>query len=380
MTASARPVATLAAPLDPAEAWFPHVEHWPGRRLLVQRGDGELAVRVLDQPADGSGESAPVRFPAPWPRRFGRCAVSPTLDVAVFTGVDSVRAVDRTGAVRWEIRHHCWADPGRGPHATHRSYEDYADSRDHRHANSGSAGFSSDGSVVWVHVLGPLAEDRREATEPPAEEWLVVDAAQGRVLARAEARAAAAGSVHVPHPDPAQMGLSVGEGQDGARLRWGRWDGRTLSVSYFEDETDGEDRILMAVSPSGDSLLTVSHDQDTLAVHAVTDGSVRSALSADAVPGHPGTDIDADEEEDETEVFWDYEGGFLDATTGIAGTAESDEEYGEGRHWLVDLARMRLGDQVVYPEPVSGPPRALGDGTWYTVSKTGHTVRLWTLG
>ncbi|MDW8803490.1 hypothetical protein P1P68_01355 [Streptomyces scabiei] len=381
MTASARPVATHTAPLDPAEAGVPYVEQWPGRRLLVQRGDTELVALVLDRPADGSGGSAPIRFPAPWPRRFGGCAVSPTLDVAVFTGVDSVRAVDRTGAVRWEIRHRCWADSGREPHARHRSYDEYADSRDHRYANSGSACFSSDGSVVWVHVLGPLAEEHEEAADSPAEEWLVVDAAQGHVRARADARATAAGSVHVPHPDPAQMGLSIGEGQDGSRLRWGRWDGRTLHVSYFEEADEGEDRILMAVSPSGDRLLTVSHDQDTLAVHAVADGSVRSALSADAVPGHPDTETGGDDDEEEigTEVFWDYEGGFIDEATGIAGTVESDEELGEGRHWLLDLTRTCLGDRVVYPEPVSGPPRALGDGTWYTVSDTGDTIRVWTL-
>ncbi|HSX97135.1 MAG TPA: hypothetical protein VLG91_07065 [Streptomyces sp.] len=375
MTASARLVATHAAPLASAEADAPYVEHWPGKRLLVQRGDTELVVRVLDQPADGAGESAPIRFPAPWPRRFGGCAVAPTLDLAVFAGVHSVRAVDRTGAVRWEIRHHCWAGTGREPHERHGSYGEYADSREHRHASSGSAGFSSDGTVVWAHVLGPLSEERPErgAAEPSVEQWLVIDAAQGRVLARADARATAAGSVHVPHPDPSQMGLSIGEGQDGAPLRWGRWDGRTLTVSYFEDD----DRILMAVSPSGERLLTVSHDQDTLTVHRVTDGSVEVALSADTVPAHP--EADADDDEAETETFWDYEGGFLDERTGIFGTGESDEEYGEGRHWLIDLPRMRLAGQVTYPDPVSGPPRALGDGTWYTVSETGDTLRVWTL-
>ena len=337
----------------------------------MRRGDTELVVQDLDQPATGSGESAPVRFPAPWPRRFGRCAVAPTLDLAVFAGVHALRAVDRTGAVRWELAHRCWADTGC---ETHESYDEYADSRDHRYASSGSAGFSSDGSLVWAHVRGPLTGEHpdRGTSDPRVEEWLVIDAVRGRVLARADARAAAAGSVHVPHPDPSQMGLSIGEGQDGALLRWGRWDGRTLSVSYFGDE----DRILMAVSPSGDRLLTVSHDQDTLAVHRVADGSVEAELSADAaVPAHPEADADSDE----AEAFWDYEGGFVSEGTGIAGTVESDEECGEGRHWLVDLRRMRVTDRVAYPSPVSGLPRALGNGTWYTVSEDGDTVRIWTL-
>ncbi|MER6161578.1 hypothetical protein ABT147_39675 [Streptomyces sp. NPDC001868] len=103
-------------------------------------------------------------------------------------------------------------------------------------------------------------------------------------------------------------------------------------------------------------------------------------MSAEAVPGHPGTDTGTgDDEEIETEAFWDYEGGFVDEATGIAGTVESDEEHGEGRQWLIDLTRTGLSDRVVYPEPVSGPPKALGDGTWYTVSDTGDTVRIWAL-
>src|ERR1700754_461260 len=97
-----RLVATVAAPLDPASADAPQVLHWPGRRLLQQRGDTELAVRDLD---DGTE----VRFPAPWPRRYGSATVSPTGDVAVFAGVHALRAVDSTGAVRWETRHGCWS-------------------------------------------------------------------------------------------------------------------------------------------------------------------------------------------------------------------------------------------------------------------------------
>ncbi|MGV9772373.1 hypothetical protein [Streptosporangium sp. NPDC003464] len=96
---AARLVATATAPLDLASADGPQVLHWPGRRLLVQRGDTELAVRNLD------GDGMEVRFPALWPRRYGSVAVSPAGDLAVFAGVHALRAVDSTGAVRWEIRH-----------------------------------------------------------------------------------------------------------------------------------------------------------------------------------------------------------------------------------------------------------------------------------
>lgn len=49
------------------------------------------------------------------------------------------------------------------------------------------------------------------------EEWLVLDATDGTVLGRADTQTVAAGSGHVSHPDPGQMGLSVGEGRTGRR-------------------------------------------------------------------------------------------------------------------------------------------------------------------
>ncbi|MEJ8640394.1 hypothetical protein WKI68_01035 [Streptomyces sp. MS1.HAVA.3] len=199
----------------------------------------------------------------------------------------------------------------------------------------------------------------------------MIDAADGRVLARADTRTSAAGSVQVPHPDPSQMGLTIGEGQDGSPLRWGRWDGQALTVDGFGDE----DRVLMAVSPSGDRMLTVTHDQDTLAVHRVADGSVESELRADALPGHP----DADPDNEDAEVFFDYEGGFVDEGTAVVGTVESDEESGEGRHWIVGLTGMRPARRLTYPFPVSGLPRATGDGTWFTTTATENAVHVWGL-
>ncbi|GAA2401242.1 MULTISPECIES: hypothetical protein [Streptomyces] len=35
---------------------------------------------------------------------------------------------------------------------------------------------------------------------------------------------------------------------------------------------------------------------------------------------------------------------------------------------LVDAASVRLLGRLAHPVEVTGPPRALGDGTWYTVS------------
>ncbi|MGF1424975.1 hypothetical protein ACQRUO_00510, partial [Kitasatospora sp. LaBMicrA B282] len=194
-------------------------------------------------------------------------------------------------------------------------------------------------------------------------------------LARVAARAASAGSEHHPHPDPRQMGLSIGEGQDGSPLRWGRWDGQAVTVDPYGDQ----DLVLLAVSPSGDRLLTVSHDQERLAVHEVGDGSVITELDAAArLPRHPGAAPD----NDEALPYWDWAGGFLDEQTVITGSLESDEEWGAGRHWLLDTGAGSgaVPELVAYPFPVPGLPTAIGDGTWYTAADAGHTLHVWARG
>ncbi|WP_335937098.1 hypothetical protein [Streptomyces sp. PTD5-9] len=377
----ARLVATLPAPLGPARrgedtADAPLLLCRPGSRLLVQRGDAELAV------VDANAEDAPVvRFPAPWPRRFGTCTVAPGGELAVFSGVHALRAVDATGAVRWEIRHGCWDGDCR---TLHTAYEEYASDRSHEYADRGSAAFSADGTLVWAHIRGPVASAGPDAPEalpgPDAspgsdvlEEWLVIDAADGRILGRAGTDTAAIGSEHVPHPDPARMGLCVGEGQDGVPLLWGRWDGRRLSVEGF----CAYERVLTSVSPSGDRFLTVTHCEETLGVHRIEDGSALCELDAGgSVPRHPEADPD---DQDADVTLWDYACGFLDEETIVAGTSARDEEYGEQRHWLVraDAAGLRVSARIAYPFPVSGGVTALDDGTWYTVPEDGDALHIW---
>ncbi|MCX5090148.1 hypothetical protein OOK36_14780 [Streptomyces sp. NBC_00365] len=368
MSASARLVTTLAGPLESATASLPGERCLPGRTLILQGDDTQLAA--YDLAAALAGEASVARFPRPWPRRFGTCTVSPGLDVAVFAGVHAVRAVDRRGTTLWEVRHGCWEGSCQVPHTSFDEYGENTDSRGHLYADSGSVVFSADGKLVWAHVRGPLAE----GDEDPGviDEWLVLDATDGRVLGQADILTAAAGSGHVSHPDPGQMGLSVGEGQDGVPLLWGRWDGERLTVDRIGDD----DRCLMAVSPSGEHFLTVTHYQEALALHRVEDGSVVSELDAEEViPDHPALHPD----DDEPEVRWDYYGGFLDEHTVIAGTSEADEEYGAGRHWLVDVRDMRLLGEVTYPLPISGVPGTLGDGSWYTIAEDTKELQVWRL-
>lgn len=309
------PANGLRAPGSPHTADTPTVQRWPDRRLVVIRRDEELLAYDVDRLR--AGDHAPAaRFPAPWPRRAGgKDAVSPTLEMAVFSGLHASHAVDAGGALRWKVRHACWEA---SCIALHDSYEEYADSPDHRHHDDGSCWISADGSTVWAHVRTPLAEDITPEVESELdEEWLVLDAADGRVLGRAPTGTVTAGSHHVPHPDPGQMGLSVGEGQDGVPLRWGRWDGRRLTVTHIGDD----DRCLIDVSPDGTQFLTVAHWQGELALHHLPDGVVTHRVDGDDrvaadPPASPKTDEDP---------FWDYPCGFVDERTVIATNRDHEQ-------------------------------------------------------
>ncbi|MFD7442328.1 hypothetical protein [Streptomyces sp. NPDC059909] len=344
MTVAARLVATVAAPLDPASADAPQVLHWPGRRLLVQRGDTELAVRDLE------GDGTEVRFPAPWPRRYGSVTVSPTGDVAVFAGVHALRAVDPTGAVLWEVRHGCWSTTVCT--VAHASFSEYAEDPRHHRADSGSAAFSPDGTLVWAHV-------RDHEGDPTKEEWLVLDAASGSVLDRAETTTVGSRSWHFPHPNGEYMGLTIGQGDDDSPLLWGHWDGATLTFEKLVGE------IFLAVSPSGRHFLTTDPGQWALYLHRTSDGAeVRRLNAADAVSPLP----------DDEMARWHYEAAFPYEDGAVAGT----EDYAEvPRHWLVDPRTMSAGGPVTYPFPISGGPCSAGQGTWYTLSKDHTSIHLW---
>ncbi|MEH0935839.1 hypothetical protein [Micromonospora psammae] len=347
----------------PQTADTPAVQRWPHRRLVVIRRDDELLAYDLDRLL--AGDDAPAaRFPAPWPRGAGgRDAVSPTLDLAVFSGQHALHAVDAAGRLRWRVRHSCWASSCL---SIHDSYTEYAGSDGHRHPDRGSCWISADGSTVWAHVRTPLPGD----VEPEYdEEWLVLDAVDGRILGRASTGTAAAGSHHIPHPEPGQMGLSVGEGQDGAPLRWGRWDGTRLTVTRIGDD----DRCLVDVSPGGRRFLTIAHSGRQPAIHRLPDGAVTHEVAAHhRLPPHPEAPSGAEDEH-----FWGYECGFVDEGRVIASTRR---RYGHPRHWLIDTARGEVLGQVEYPMPVSEDPMALGDGTWLTSGeKDRFGLLLWTL-
>ncbi|MET7394859.1 hypothetical protein ABZS66_15355 [Dactylosporangium sp. NPDC005572] len=352
----------VTAMLLPSQIQGPLVPGPPDRRLVIVRTDTELTVYDLDRPT--TGDNAPVvSFPAPWPRDAGGVdAVAPGLDVAVFAGLHAARAVEPDGLTRWEIPHACWACGD-----FHESAGDYAGDADHRYPGHGSVGFGVGARTVWAHVRGPLAGDdgSKAIGGSGAEAWLMIDVSDGTVTGRAATATYAAGSHHIPHPDPAVMGLSVGEGQDGSPALWGRWQDGELRIARLA----GDDEVLVAAGPAGRTFLTVGHSRcHELTVHDTADHTVVGTLFADMLPP---TDASA---------CWDlHQYGLVDDRTLVASTSY----YGHGetgiRHWLIDVDALEVLGQVRYPMEVSSGPLGWGDGTWLTTGPTPNDLSVWRL-
>lgn len=319
----------------------------PYRALL--RNGHELEVYDLRELF--SGERAPKAvFPLPWPRwDQGVHSVSPDGTFAVFSGQRSVRAMGADGKTLWEYRHSCW-----GPELDHPHTGDEQEVC--RGSEHGSCRISDDGRLVWAHVVGqPEPGDWQER-------WVVLDARDGRELARLPLDSAAAGSNHLSHPDGVHMGLCIGMGQDGILLYWARWDGEMLT-SW--DLNEDRNRILTDVHPGYPGFLTVEQYGADLRLHA-PDG----AVIAERKEPEPAVGED--------EAYWDYGCGFVDSDTVIASTADSDRDPERARHWLLDARTLRTRGVVTYPTgPVDGDVRPLGDGTWLTYDDESETLNRW---
>ncbi len=328
-----------------------------GPRALLRNGHELEAYDLYEVFA---GDSAPLAvFPLPWPGwEHGVHSVSPDGRFAVFSGQRAVRAVGVGGETLWEYRHGCW-----GPEIGHPHSGD--EQQVCRGFESGSCRVSDDGRLVWAHVV----------REPDAgawqECWVVLDARDGRELARLPLESVASGSHQLSHPDGTHMGLCVGMGQDGILVHWARWDGEQLTSWDNEGSTD---RILTDVHPKHPGFLTVEHNGADLRLHAL-DGTVLAEREPEPVEDDRD---DRDDGDDGETPCWDYFCGFVDADTVIASTLGSDEDTDRARHWLLDAPTLEIRGSVSYPDgPVDSCVTALGDGTWLTYDDRAETLHRW---
>jgi len=336
---AARLVATL-----PVHAPLGHWVHVTETGLFVVNTKDTVAAHDVE--ALVAGRSEPVTFALPARRRTA-AAVSPDRGLAVFPTTHAVRAVGADSEILWEHRHPCWAYRCEKLHA---DAAEYADDEWHRYPDCGSAAFSADGRHVWAHV--PSGEH--------TQDWLVLDASTGALLARADTGTAGHGSEH--HPHAGRMGLSLAL-QSFTPLLWGRFDGSALHVEH----AGGERGLLSVGAPV---YLTLDDDRRRLAAHRLADDAVLGEVEP---PGFMG--VKAEDAHGDDESFWHFDAVVVDGDTAVAPTNESDVARGINRHWLVDIPSMEL-TPLTYPEE-HGRLVALGGGRWITIGENDGVPRVW---
>ncbi|WP_052438327.1 hypothetical protein [Streptacidiphilus jiangxiensis] len=263
--------------------------------------------------------------------------------VVVATQREALR-VDADGAVAWRI-------PFPAP----------------AHSSIGLANcaFSRDGAQVWI-----FRPDAMLGRGDGGDRWLVVDAADGRVLAEHALPTVGQGALQVAHPDGHHMLLDVGEGQDGVYLFFGRLQGEAISVHAYP----WDDRCLIDLSPDGLEFMTVGHGEEDAVFHSFPDGTELCSFAVDRFLAQAGAAGDAnagDQDGEDSHVAWS--GGYLNATTAvitIAGETEDDE-------WSIPYVVDLPSGAVLGRLP--SEPQLRGDGTWTTVDESGR-LTLWELG
>jgi hypothetical protein len=210
---------------------------------------------------------------------------------------------------------------------------------------------------LWWLPVGDGPTWPEGSWEANDELWLI-DLASVSVVDRRKLEACAAGSTPIQHPDRRTVGLDIGEGQDGAAIRWAHPDGGRIGLRV----APGDDRCLAAVHSDGQEYLTTPHSNDrlqALARHRFADDRPIERLGSAAVFGS-------------SSERWGHLAGYLTDELIVAVTV------GGLRHLLVQRAPLRLLGEVIYPDhPPRSWPVAVHQGTWLTRSSQGlHRWRL----
>jgi hypothetical protein len=288
----------------------------PGIGWLVARESGALSV--VDEQLT---EVARFNRRSTW---RGHHWVTSDLKLAALSERDRISMIDTEGRELWTATHHPWGNSG---------------------TELGSCWISSDGRFVWATVPSSDGPD----------EWCVLDAGDGRVLGKARLNCYAAGSDPIPHPDGIHIGLSVGEGQDGAEVYWGRWQGEPRVARL-----DARDRVLCAVRPDGRHYLATPHGSgsNVLTVHAFPGGDVRARLDPKGILGN--------------DDWFDFQAGYATNDVVLAGSVEGQ------RHFALAADTLAAIDEVAYPKNAAlGGISPTGRGTWLTSDYLTGRHHLW---
>ncbi len=303
-------------------------------------GTGEAVRRLVTWPVEGrlygfdlgaGGEEVPPRAEfvlGGSAREALGAVVAPDGSCVVRCSQTAVECVGADGAERWRLAFEAPAHSSVG----------WVDCE-----------FSSDGAQVWVY-----RPDAMLGRGDGGDRWLVLDAADGRVLAEAPLPTVGQGARQVMHPDGRHVLLDVGEGQDGVQLFRGALVGDRLEVHEYP----WDDRCLVDVSPDGREFMTVGHGEDDAVFHAFPDGEELCSFGLERF-------VSEDEEEEE-QITVAWSGGYLNEETAVITLAGESGDAEWTRHQVVDLASGAILGEI------PGEPRLLGDGTWVAMDEQGR--------
>ncbi|MGM1058695.1 hypothetical protein [Saccharothrix sp. Mg75] len=297
--------------------------------------------RVVTRHVDGSVHAltlpdGPVAvFPLPGGVEPAGHSAAPDLGRLAYTVDDALVCLDADGRELWRV--------------------DFGPAGTKRFAARPDCAFSLDGGVVWLYR--PDAMSKRGDTD----RWVVVDAATGAVLAEADLGSEGHGGSHFPHPDGVHVLLDVGEGQDGARVYRGRFEGGAVEL----DPYPWADRCLVDLAPGGDGFMTVDHEQGDVAFHAYPGGEVLARTTAEPFRTGPG------------HVCFEYAGGYLDDGTALVAVIVYDEDTDdeEFAHHLVDVRTGEARGRLETGARDAGDVRPVGGGSWLTTDDDGRFTR-----
>lgn len=205
--------------------------------------------------------------------------------------------------------------------------------------------FSHDGTQVWLFSPGEMLQRGEDRI-------VVVDDADGTIVAEHLTETAAHGAGFTPHPG-GDMLVDIGEGQDGVYLLRCKLDGGSVAVHDY----GWSDRVFSGLSPDGQMFMTTDHQLSDNAFFHRYDGSIVCKVEVGAFAG-----AGADREEPQVE----WTGGFLDGQTAVVVLSGYDEDTDEDwhEHYLVSPftgeVLRRWPVEVEHAFAVNLP----GDGTW----------------
>ncbi|HZC99772.1 MAG TPA: hypothetical protein VFA46_06140 [Actinomycetes bacterium] len=295
-----------------------------GQRWLVQCSDaGELLV--VDAQLEPLWR---LSVPAGW---RGTHAVADDLSLVALSLRDHVLLLDHSGHQVARFGHHPWGNSD---------------------SELGCCVFAPDGRHLWATVPTWSPEQPLLAND---ELWLI-DLTAWAVRDRRKLNVAAAGSTPLRHPDGHTVGLAIGEGQDGARIRWARPARGKIALRA----APSYDRILVDIRQSGGEYLTTPHSQgvDELCRHRFADDQ-----PVDRLP--PPANIDPG-------GHWGHKAGYLTDELVLAHIT------GSRRHVLIQREPLRVLATIAYPDgDTPGWWCVTGQSAWLTIGPEG--IQRWVL-